>query len=143
MVPDGLPLPRQREPFLGALGALLGNLPGLFSDRVDLLSLELQRAGLALVQLLLWGVAAALLLLTAWLGVWGALALAAVQRGVPWPWMALGIVLVNLLAAWAAIGMARRVVPRLGLPLTRRHLDFGRGNPDFEAAEAAHHDDDR
>ena len=34
---------------LGSLGELWSELPGLLNDRVELLSLELQRAGLALV----------------------------------------------------------------------------------------------
>lgn len=127
-----------RASFLGALGALVTNLPGLFSDRVDLLSLELQRAGLALVHLLIWGVAAAMLLLTAWLGLWVVLAAVAVQGGLPWPGVVLGVVAINLLAAWGAISVARRMAPRLGLPMTRRHLDFGRGSPRPDAEQTEH-----
>ena len=133
------PEPAARRSFLGTLSALMGNLPGLFSDRVDLLSLELQRAGLTLVLMLLWGVTAAMLLLTAWLGVWGALAAMAVQSGLHWQWAALGVVLINVLAAWGAIGMARRMAPKLSLPLTRSHLDFDHDTPrtDTENHEVA------
>ncbi len=132
--------PPNRESFLGALGALVANLPGLFSDRVDLLSLELQRAGLALVHLLLWGVTAAMLLLTSWLGLWAVLAAAAVQAGMPWPGAVLGVAAINLLAAWAAITAARRLAPRLGLPMTRRHLDLSGDAPRPDADEAEPHE---
>lgn len=132
--------PPTRESFLSALGGLVTNLPGLFSDRVDLMSLELQRAGLALVHLLMWGVTAAMLLLTSWLGLWAVLADAAVQAGMPWPGAVLGAAVINLLAAWAAITAARRLTPRLGLPMTRRHLDLSGDAPRPDADKAEHHE---
>ena len=131
------PEPAARQSFFGTLSALVGNLPGLFSDRVDLLSLELQRAGLTLALMLLWGVTAAMLLLAAWLGIWGAVAAMAVQSGLRWEWAAFAVVLINALAAWAAIGMARRMAPKLSLPLTRRHLESEHRTP---PADTEHHD---
>jgi len=132
--------PPNRESFLGALGGLITNLPALFSDRVDLLSLELQSAGLALVHLLLWGVTAAMLILTSWLGLWAVLGAAAVHAGMPWPGAVLGVAVINLLAAWAAITAAKRLAPRLGLPMTRRHLDQSGVAPRPDADEAEHHE---
>lgn len=107
------------------LRALLDELPGLFNDRVDLLSLELRSAGLALALMLLWTAVAAILGVTAWLGIWGAIGAALIIYGWPWPAVVAGIVILNLIAAVLAIWRARSLAPRLGLPLTRRHLRFG------------------
>jgi uncharacterized membrane protein YqjE len=104
-----------------ALG-LVRDLPALVGDRVELLSLELQRAGLALTQVLALTVVAAILGVTAWLALWGIVVAALVEYG----WhvaAAQGLVIViNIAAAAWAILRARSLVSLLGLPATRRHL---------------------
>ncbi|MEO8123439.1 MAG: phage holin family protein [Burkholderiales bacterium] len=114
-----------RATFFERLQALLDELPGLFNDRIDLLSLELRSAGMSLAMMLLWMTAAAILGVTAWLGIWGAVGAALILYGWPWPAVVAGIVILNLLAAVIAVSRARALAPRLGLPLTRRHLRFG------------------
>lgn len=118
--PDG-----PRSTFFERLQALLDELPGLLNDRIDLLSLELRSAGLSLALMLLWMAAAAILGVTAWLGIWGAIGAALILYGWPWPAVVASIVILNMLAAVIAVSRARALAPRLGLPLTRRHLHFG------------------
>jgi hypothetical protein len=113
-------------------------LPGLLSDRVELLTLELKRAGLALVQVLVLALAAAIVAVTAWLLLWGCIVAALVQAGLGLPWVLLGGVAVNLLAAWLAAARARALLPRLSLPSTRRHLMFSPSTQPRAAAAEAH-----
>lgn len=104
------------------LQQLLRELPHMVSDRVELLSLELQRAGQALARIVLLVVAAAVLVVTAWLAAWGVIYLLLVAAGMP-PLAALVLVLLcNALAAWMALKHAMKLVSLLGLPATRRHL---------------------
>ena len=97
-------------------------IPGLLTDRLELLTLELQRAGQALAQMLMLVVAAAILAVTAWLLLWGCIVAALVQAGLPLPGVLLGAVVFNLLIAWLAASRALALLPRLSLPATRRHL---------------------
>jgi hypothetical protein len=120
------PPPQQQPPAhespLAVLKDLWRELPGLFSDRVELLSLELHRAGLALVQIAALVVAAAILGVTAWLVLWGAVAALLTLAGLHWL-LSLAIVLaLNLVAAGLAVARVRRLLPSLKLPATRRHL---------------------
>lgn len=106
----------------GLLGQMWGDLPGLLNDRVELLSLELQRAGNALVQIVVMTLAAAILGLTAWLVLWAALVMALVAAGLAPVWSLAIALLVNLAAAAWAVMRARSLLPLLRLPATRRHL---------------------
>jgi len=58
-------------PLLSTLQEVWQELPGLISDRVELLSLELRRAGITLAQVVVLVLAAAILAVTAWLVLWG------------------------------------------------------------------------
>jgi uncharacterized membrane protein YqjE len=110
------------SPWLHTLGLLWEELPGLVSDRVELLSLELHRAGLALMRIVVLMIAASILGVTAWLALWSAAVMALVAAGLP-PALALGCaLLVNVAAAAWAVARARRLLPLLRLPATRRHL---------------------
>lgn len=114
--------PTAKVPWQETLAALWGELPGLLNDRIELLSLELHRAGATLVQLIALIVAASILGVTAWLVLWGAVAMALVAAGLPTV-LALGCaLLLNLAAAAWAVARARRLLPLLRLPATRRHL---------------------
>lgn len=112
--------------------ALLAALPGLVGDRLELLALELHRAGRGMVQIMALVLATAILGSTAWLALCGGLALTLVALGLSWPLALLGVLLLNLALAWAAVSRVRRLLANLGLPATRRHLVFG-----AEAATAA------
>lgn len=120
------------QPWARTLQDLVAALPGLVTDRLELLALELQRAGRGLVQIMALVVATAMLGATAWLALCGGLVLTLVALGLWWPLALLAVVLVNLALAWAAVSRARRLLTNLGLPATRRHLVFG-----AESADAA------
>jgi hypothetical protein len=125
--PDGGGAPPGREPIEPAslpqlLSQLLHELPGIVSDRVHLLSLELRRASRALAELVALVVGAAVLLITAWLALWGGLAAGAVALGLPWGWALVGVLLINLGAALWAVQRARSLAELLTLPATVRRL---------------------
>lgn len=104
------------------LGEIWTALPGLLNDRIELLSLELQRAAAALAQTVLLIVVSGILGVTAWLLLWAVIVGALVDAG----WnsaLALSAAMgVNLAAAASAALRARRLLPLLRLPATRRHL---------------------
>lgn len=122
--------------------SLLRELPKLVSDRVELLSLDLQRAGLALGQIIGLIVAVAILGVTAWLLIWAGVLLALVMVGLP-RWGALLVaVAINGLALWWAVAQIRSRVPKLLLATFRRHLSLAPlpdapAAPDVTAASAA------
>lgn len=110
------------EGFFESLQSLVKELPALVSDRVDLLSLELQRAGRALTQIVVLVVAGAILGITAWLVLWAAIVVALVSLGMPLAVTLFVVLAINVGAAVWALMRVRRLVPSLGLPATRRHL---------------------
>lgn len=110
------------EGLFDSLQALIKELPAIVSDRVDLLSLELQRAGKALAQIVVLVVAGAILGITAWLVLWGAIIVALVALGLPLALTLFLVLAINLGAAAWALLRVRKLVPTLGLPATRRHL---------------------
>ncbi|BAL95846.1 phage holin family protein [Rubrivivax gelatinosus] len=133
--PAAAPPPPQG--WLDALQSVLGELPGLVSDRVELFSLELVRAGRALAQILMLVVAAAVLAVTGWLALWAGVTVALLETGLHWA-VALAIVLaLNLAAALLALRRVRALVPLLRLPRTRRHLTLSPGASVRHANEAA------
>jgi len=105
-----------------AAAALLHDLPGLLTDRIHLLSLEMRRATAALAQMVVLGLLAAILCATAWLAVWVGITAALIQAGLDWPWACALVVFLNLAAAaWAGL-RARALAPLLALPATLRRL---------------------
>ena len=119
--PDGQAAP---ESFLDTLRGIWRELPGLVSDRVELLSLELQRAGMALVQIALLGIALAVLGITAWLLLWGLVIATLALAGLHWTAAFLLALAVHLLLLAWVVQRVRTLFPVLGLPATRRHLTF-------------------
>jgi hypothetical protein len=112
---DGVSLPR-------ALGELLADLPGLLTDRVHLLALELRRASGALGQMVALGLLAAILFATAWIALWAGLAAGFIALGLAWPWAVLIVLAVNLSAAAWAVLRVKALAPLLALPATLRRL---------------------
>ena len=110
------------ESLTESLQALLHELPGLVSDRVELFALELARAGSALARIVAWVVAIAILGVTAWLALWAGLVIALVGLGVHWALALLPVLLINLAAVLLAVSQIRQLATRLSLPATRRHL---------------------
>jgi uncharacterized membrane protein YqjE len=123
-------MPRSEEQTTRGLGALLHTvqglleeLPGLVSDRVHLLVLELQRAGQSLGSMLVLGLAALVFGATAWVALWVGVAAAMVRAvGLHWVWALAIVLLLNAGAAAIAVVQALRLVRNLTLPATVRHL---------------------
>jgi uncharacterized membrane protein YqjE len=140
--------PGAPEPLLKSLQALLHDVPGLFTDRVELLTLELQRAGQALAQIVVLLIVAAVLGVTTWLVLWATLVIALLAAGLGWVGACLLVVVVNLAATALAVARVRRLLPRLRLSATRRHLlprpapgadsNEPRGDPNAPTAPTAH-----
>ncbi|HET7863490.1 MAG TPA: phage holin family protein [Burkholderiaceae bacterium] len=122
---------------LDALWGVFAELPGLVSDRVQLLSLELRRAGQALARIVGLLVAAAILAATAWLALWGAVAGGLSALGMHWGLALLAVLLINLAGAALAVARMRELAGRLRLPATLRHLTL-RPDPPSPPEEAAH-----
>lgn len=104
------------------LMALLRDLPGLISDRVHLLALELRRARQSFVHMAIMVVVAAILAATAWVAFWALVAVVVVAMGVPWYGVFALIVVLNCLGGWFAIRRAQALVEDLTLPATVRRL---------------------
>jgi hypothetical protein len=119
---------------------LLRDLPGLVSDRVHLLALELKRSGLALAQMVGLVVAAGVLLCTAWLALWVGIGIALVEAGLAWGWTLALILLLNLGAAWLAVRRALALARFLALPATLRRLTLSPPPPPSRRGAAAHDD---
>ena len=103
-------------------GAILDELPGAVSDRVQLLVLEARQAGRAAARFLVVVVVGCLLFATAWITACGAIGYAAIERGADWRWAAVTIIVANVLAAIAVIPVARGFLHRIALPATVRRL---------------------
>jgi hypothetical protein len=113
---------RAASSLLDLVQSLLHEVPGLISDRVELLALELSRAGAALGKIVALTVAVAILGITAWAGFWAGVVMGLLA--LDWHWaVALGIVIIANAGAlaWALLQM-RRLGGLLKLPATRRHL---------------------
>ena len=105
-----------------AVSALFADLPGLLTDRVHLLALELRRASGALGEMVALGLLAAILFATAWFTLWVGFAVAMIALGLAWPWVVLLVLFVNLSAAAWAMLRVKALAPLLALPATLRRL---------------------
>jgi len=121
-----------------AVGALFADLPGLLSDRVHLLSLELRRASNALGQMVALGILAAILVATAWIALWVGLAAAFLAVGLAWPWIVLLVLFINLSAAVWAVMRVKRLAPLLALPATLRQLTAASATERHDESEHPH-----
>jgi hypothetical protein len=117
------------------LRSLGESLPELVQRRVRLLTLELRRAGDALALIAALTIVAALMLATAWLALWGAVAAALVETGLHWGWVALLILLLNGATALLLLMKVRTLGRLLTLPATLRQLGVANeGGPASTAA---------
>ncbi len=131
--------------WLDSLRGLTHELPGLIGDRIELLSLELRRAGLTLARMVALIVAASILGVTAWLALWACAVGALMAAGLHWSAALLLVLVINLGAcAWALV-QVRKLAPLLQLPITRKHLSFDPAplasqgvQPDASHAHASH-----
>lgn len=126
-----------RAPSLLDIGQqLFDDLRGALQARAHLFALEAQRAGLALVLMAVYGVVAALLLVTAWFCVWTLLIVIAVNLGAPLWLVLLVALLLSVGVAWLLIKMVRVEARYLLFPASVRHIGPERA-PAHAAAGAA------
>jgi uncharacterized membrane protein YqjE len=120
--------PRSQESLLDLVQSIVRDLPALVGDRVELFSLEMQRATSALVKIAALAAAALLFALTAWLALWGVVV--GLLLALDWHWAPANAValLINAGAAAWALLRARSLIKLLSLPATRRHLMLGLGD---------------
>lgn len=116
------PAPAEDAPVLATLLALWRDLPGLLSDRVLLLSLELKRAGKALAVMIGLIVAAGVLAGTFWVALWVGITAALLQAGLAWGWVLLIVLAINLAGIAYALLRAKSLAHLLTLPATVRRL---------------------
>lgn len=110
------------------------DLRGLVHDHFELAALETQRAGESLVAMVVAGMLVAGLLLSAWLGLMGAVVLALTSRGVMTTGSALlAEVAVNLLVALVLWRVIARLSHRLRFPANARSLQPA--SPEFPDGE--------
>jgi len=107
---------------LAALSSALAEARTALSSFLDLVTLEARRAGLALMWMVAVGVAAALCVVVAWLGLTAALAMWAVAGGLPPIAAVVLLAAVHLLAGaglfYLCAGMSRDLL----FPATRRQV---------------------
>src|SRR4030067_1339098 len=89
--------PPPTEGIVGGIDNAINLVRRVLSDLFRLFSLEARRAGLALAWMVALGAMAAILVVTAWLGLMGALALWAVALGWTWVGAMVAIALANFL----------------------------------------------
>jgi uncharacterized membrane protein YqjE len=102
--------------------ALWHELRGLAHDHLQLAALETQRAGKSLVNMVVYAVAAAILLVSAWLGLMGAGVLWLIANGLNASVALLLVVALNIAAAFVLFTMIRRSSDHLRFPATVRSL---------------------
>lgn len=133
--PPPEPAPDDVSSLPRAVGALFADLPGLLTDRVHLLALELRRASGALGQMVALGLLAAVLFATAWVALWAGLAAGFIALGLAWWWAALLVLFVNLAAAVWALMRVKALAPLLALPATLRRLTDSDSRERFDERE--------
>ena len=117
------PAARSREPGLRELViALLHDISGMLSDRVQLAALELRRARQVLIRMVAFALVAAIVAATAWATFWGMLVAIAIRLGMPWYGALAFVLLLNCVAAWVAFRKAWELAAYLALPATMRRL---------------------
>lgn len=117
-------------PKTGSAGSgVLGEVSNVFSAArrtvsgfFELIALEARRAGLALAWIVGLGFGAAILVVSAWMGIVAALALWAVSLGLSPILAVLLLVVLNLAGAAAAIFVCIRMSKDLMFPVSRRQL---------------------
>jgi len=112
------------EPMLETFKGIWREIPGLISDRIELLSAELQRAGLALLHIVVLGMVLSVLGITLWVILWCLVVVGLAVLGLHWISALLIALFVQLvLVAWA-VHRVKTLLPLLRLPATRRRLMF-------------------
>ena len=105
-----------------SVNAIVSSVRQTVADFFELVALELQRAGVALMWMVAGGIFAALLIVTAWIGLMAGLALWIISLGVSAVAAVVGLALANLLGGCAILSWCMSRTGDLALPATRRQL---------------------
>lgn len=105
---------------LDSAKSLWRDLTAQAKDHLELALLETQRAGKSAVSMLIYAVAAALLLVTAWLGLLAAIVIGLAELGLHAGFGVLIVVAMNLIGAFVLYRMIRSASADLGFPATIR-----------------------
>ena len=122
----------------GAIKALLAELPALFSERVQLLALEMKRAGRALGQIMALLVVAAIFAATAWAALWAGVIVLLLRTELSLGYVLLIVLAINLAGAVVALLGIRKRARWLTLPATFRRLTLPRDAIPLSKTEPAH-----
>ena len=106
----------------GELVNTIAAIRRVISDFLELATLEARRAGISLMWLVACGAIVAILVVTAWLSLVGAVAIWAVSYGISWTAVFLVIASVNLLAAALALSICVSMSRDLLFSATRRQI---------------------
>lgn len=115
--------------FLESAKLLLSELQGIAHDRLLLATLEIKKAGLSLVAMVIYGIFAAVLLAASWMALVSAGLLWAISRGVPWPAGLLAAAVLNVCVAIGFILAIRSRSNDLLFPATLRRLPAADHDP--------------
>lgn len=110
------------EGLLSAVTGIFGSLRRVAGNFIELVTQEVRRAGLTLMWLVALATVAALLIVTAWLGLMVVLALWIVSLGTTWVVAIALVALANLLAACVVIVIGILLSRNLLFPATRRQI---------------------
>jgi hypothetical protein len=128
--------PTEQDISWPALGlGIFEDLVAVLRERLHLLALEGQQFALAAGQLLMFGVIAAILILTAWFVLVGGILAGLVQAGVPWMIAVAGGVLANVVAALLVWRAMRRLLALMMFPATLRRMRLARERAGARHAE--------
>lgn len=112
--------PPPRRP---TISQFISDVRAAFSARFYLFELEAKRAALSAAYMLAFATAAALLGVTGWLILIGALVYGAVAAGIPWIVAAIVAIALHAVAAFMLIRAIRSMVDNLTFAATRRTLE--------------------
>lgn len=118
---DGLSSPPTRG-VLEEVSHVLSAVRETLSGFLELVSLEAQRAGMALVWMVALGVVAGVCVVATWLGLMTALAMLATAAGLSPILAVLSVALLNLAFAGALVYAGVRKSDSLSFPATRRQI---------------------
>ena len=119
------PAPTSNAPgasVLGEVSAVIGSARRVVAGMLDLVVLEGRRAGIALALMIGLGLAAAILAITAWMGVMAAVALGLMAAGMSPILSILIVVVLNLAGAGGAVFVCMKKSKDLLFPATRRQV---------------------
>ena len=124
----------ESPPARPSISQFVNEVRGAFSARFHLFELEAKRAAWSAAYMLAFATAAALLAVTAWLILIGALIYGAVTAGVPWIVAAIVAIALHAIVAFLLVRAIRSMVDNLTFAATRRT---------FEKADSAEAPDGR